>query len=259
MKKVSLFNLLFLLFACGNEIEEITDPQTGVVLIRYEYYKDKSGQKIKDGLYSEWNKDGSPRNEIEYKDGLKHGKQTYTPSKDTVVHNEYIHGKMTGLSTLIVHGEILKELTYRNDQLQGCQKFYYPGGKLKAEGDMKSSIPVKEWTYYSPTHKYKSKLKFDQNGVCLDLIGKWNHQRNNKKKEFILLDEKGKFEYHAPMFKFDTKPVMQLHGNVYYGQQMNLVSNRKQITYDIRYCTGDTLSLYSPKAKEEFIFVRRKE
>ncbi len=258
MKKLSLLSLLFILLACGNEVEEIVDPQTGVILVRYEYYKNSSGQKIKHGQYSEWNKDGSLRNEIEYKDGLKHGKQTYYPSKDTVVYNVYVEDKRTGPSSLIAYGKILKEVTYKNDMLHGYQKYYYPGEKLKAEGEMSHNVPVKEWTYYSPTHKYKSKLKFDNKGICVDLIGKWMLQQDNKKKEFILFDEKGGFEYHAPMFKYDIKPVMLLHGTAYFGQQMSLASNRREIVYDIRYYTGDTLSVYSPMAGKEFIYIRSK-
>ena len=238
MKKVLYLALLGLLFSCGNDIEEIKDPTTGIVLTRYEYYTDDLGQKIKDGKYTEWNKDGSLKKNAEYKDGKIEGQVIYYASKDSVLHGTYVEGKRSGLERTIVNDIVIQELNFKEGVLTGKQKFYYHNGELKSEGEMVDYRPVKTWEYYSPGHDHMTELNFNENGMSKELIGKWNLQRKDGKEEYVIFDKNGSFQYFSPLFKYDRKAIKQLSGVLLFGSKIVLGARSGNLSYDIRYLKG---------------------
>jgi|SRR5690554_2186975 len=257
MKNIFYLATISILFSCGNNVEEIKDPTSGVVLIKYEYYTDDLGQKIKDGKYTEWNRDGSLKLDCEYTDGKKEGSEIYFATKDSVIHNTYVAGERSGACLTIVDGVTIQELNFLDGKLNGKQRFYYHNGKLKSEGSMVDYRAVNNWKYYSPEHDHITELNFNENGISKELIGKWSLQRKDGKEEFMLLDKSGAFEYHSPLFKYDRKAIKQLSGVVLFGSQLVLGTRGGNLTYDIRYLYGDTLSLIDKKGIEN-LFVKDK-
>jgi antitoxin component YwqK of YwqJK toxin-antitoxin module len=290
MKIVSLFILFFLMISCGNKVEEIVDPETGIVLTRYEYYTDSNGQKVKDGVYTKWNNDGTLFFTVHFKDGkenglyskwnkkgdliltvplkdgIKNGEQNYynnENNKNLEYTDSFVNGMKNGSSTLKNEGKLIYEKNYIDDLLNGVQKYYYDNSKLKAEGEMKSGIPIGEWDFYTPTHKNKTKLTFDKEGVCKELIGKWELQSEARTKSFIVVKSDGTYEYHTPIYKYDTEAVHWSNGTITIGDELGITmtstyrrSNVSQY-YKLRSFIGDTLILFSEQTENEEIYVKK--
>lgn len=98
MKKLLLFTAtVTLLSSCGNDVEEIKNPVTGLLEKKYEYYLDDNGQKVMDGEYTEWNSDGSVSIKKSHVDGKLNGEFTYYKSKDVIYFGNHENDKLNGV------------------------------------------------------------------------------------------------------------------------------------------------------------------
>lgn len=94
----------------------------------------KSGKK-KEGLIQSFASDGSLKTEINYVNGVKHGRSVlYYPDGKTVqLQMPYRNGNRHGTSKkYFKNGELYAETSYERDRLHGIRKIYYRNGKEKA-------------------------------------------------------------------------------------------------------------------------------
>lgn len=221
MKSLIAFSPILLLFSCSNEIEEITDPITGVVLKKYEYYNDDSGQKIKDGTYTEWNSDGSIKWTCNYEDGKLEGEEIVYIKGDSIIYNNYKNDLKEGRCRIEYKGIITRDLNYSEGKLNGKQQYFYPDGKLNIEGFMKDNITSDTWKHYNQKGHNIATFTYNENGTPNELIGKWTQENDEGKEVYYLFNEKGIGEFHSPLFKYSKDPVLQLEG--FYQLGTNLV------------------------------------
>lgn len=176
MKQLTAILSLALIFAsCGNAIEEITDPSTGTVLKRFEYYIDDNGQKIKDGSYTEWYINGNLKSKKNYVDGLLEGPSSfYNIGGDTISHFQFKEDKMNGLSRVETKdGQLIKTVNYEYGDLNGEVVYYYSNGQVNVKGEYLVSIPEGKWEYFDEKGKKIGELNVEL-GVAQELIGKWD-------------------------------------------------------------------------------------
>lgn len=164
-----------LLLSCSNEVEEIKDPATGLLIEKYEYYLDDNGQKVKDGTNSKWDKKGVLQSVVNYKDGKKDGESiSYKPGNLIFVYN-YKDDKLDGESILKDEkNTILARYNYLNGLRDG--KFQYmhfdSEEKLECEGQYLLDEQVGIWKYYDLKGKLLAQFEF-KNGIPFELVGKW--------------------------------------------------------------------------------------
>lgn len=237
MKKLLLFTTsIVLLSSCGNDVEEITDPITGTVLTRYEYYSDDNGQKVKDGEFIEWKKDGSIQRKENYKDGKLDGENIYYHSKDSIFFNYYKAGEKNGLCRLENQkGIVLSTYSYENDFLNGASTYNYPSGKpyLKAKYDIE--LPTGTWKYFNQAGKQTGTLTFNDYFIPNELVGKWGIVGQNL--TFFEFKEDGYVGYWAPWNSYSNKPFEQMSGDFLIGTHLILQfgnsSYGKRLDFDI--------------------------
>ncbi len=91
--------------------------------------------KDKNGLIKSYASDGKLKTEINYVNGVKHGKSFlyYRDGKTVQLEMPYSNGKRHGLSKKYFEsGELYAETSYENDVLHGTRKIYYKNGRQKA-------------------------------------------------------------------------------------------------------------------------------
>jgi antitoxin component YwqK of YwqJK toxin-antitoxin module len=257
MKKLLLFTAtITLLSSCGNEVEEITDPSTGTVLTRYEYYTDDNGQKVKDGEYTEWKKDGSLQKKENYKDGKLEGESIYYQSQDSVYFNYYKEGRKEGVCRLENgKGLVLSSFSYKNDALNGETVYNYLNGKPYIKAKYESGLPTGTWKYYDETGKETGTLTFNENYVPKELIGAW--WIKDMRLTYFEFKEDGYVGYWAPFNKFSLEPFEQMSGNFTVGRHLRLQfgtqSHGKLFGFDIKSIGKKKIVLLNKGDGSEFI------
>lgn len=198
MKKNTVFLfLLVLLVSCSSKVEEIKNPITGKLALRYEYKLDKDHQKIKDGKLVEWNSSGLKIKEAHYKDGKLNGKyQTWSKDGVKIIESHYKNGELDGKATEWNNdGTLFKELNYSDDKLEGknvfhmndsisriftCKSdiedgpYFIKSNKniMLVKGEYKENKPSGTWIYYNQNKQQKFKIHFID-GYCKEFLGKW--------------------------------------------------------------------------------------
>lgn len=202
MKQTLLLLTVLAFVGCTTKVEEITNPYSGELILRYEYKLDKDNQKIKHGSFVEWNDNGKKIVESNYKDGVLHGgflkwnddgvlliKVNY---KDGELHGEgtkwnadgtlshelnFLDGKLDGENIGYFDDSIVKIHNYKFKQLNGPHIVKKINGNIITKGEFKDDKPVGTWEYFDTDGKEKFKLHFN-NGACQELIGKWRVKRD---------------------------------------------------------------------------------
>lgn len=247
MKKLYLLAIsIAILSSCGNEVEEITDPATGTVLTRYEYYTDDNGQKVKDGEYIEWKKDGTIQKKENYKDGKLDGESIYYQSVDSIYFNYFTSGKKDGICKLEnSKGKVLSSFSYKNDLLTGETVYNYPNGKPYIKAKYDSELPTGIWKYYNETGKETGSLTFNENFVPKELIGAWAIK--GERLSYFEFKEDGYVGYWAPFNDFLNEPFEQMSGHFTVGRYLKLKfgskSHGKLIAYEIASIGKDKIVL----------------
>lgn len=216
MKKIKGFSFIaisaIILSSCGNEVEEVKDPRTGQLTLRYEYYNDDSGQKIKDGESVQWYKNGTKRLVEHYKDGILEGESIFYKSADSIYYNNYQNGKFE--STCLLKdskGTILTSLNFKNDMLNGKQLYNDDKGKLQLNATFKDNIPIGKWQYYDDKGKKVGSFSF-KNGICQELIGTWKIE--DKKECYYIFHKDGTAEFKSPLYINSLTAATLYHGLV---------------------------------------------
>lgn len=236
MKKIFLPVLLsVVLTSCGNDIEEITDPSTGTVLTRYEYYTDDNGQKVKDGEYVEWKKDGSILRKENYKDGKLEGENIFYQSKDSVFFNYYEAGERNGVCRLEnQNGVVLSSYTYKNDLLWGTTTYNYASGKPYLKAQYEDGLPSGSWKYFNEAGKETGTLTF-KDGIPKEMVGEW--WIVGERLAFFEFRDDGYVGYWAPFNDYTVEPFEQMSGIYMVGRHLKLnfgnSTHGKKFGYDI--------------------------
>lgn len=233
MRKLIFTSPLLLLLSCGNEIEEITDPRSGTVLKKYGYYTDDAGQKVKDGTYTEWNPDGFIKWTCNYEDGKLEGEEIVYAKPDSIIYNNYENDLRSGRCRIEYKGIIIRDLNYSNGMLNGKQQYFFPDGKLNIVGFMKDNETSDTWKHYGQKGDLKATFTYNANGAPNELVGKWVQQNDNGTEVFYVFDELGFGEFHAPLFKYDKKAMLQMEGFYQLGTNLVLQDNVNIITLKI--------------------------
>ena len=162
-----------------------------------EKYTLKNGQLH--GLYQEW-KEGnfSLEEEIEYKDGLKHGKCIFYPYQSDLLRTEgsYFEDEKHGeWKTFYVDESIYSIINYTLGKQDGLYTSWYENGQKNVEGTYKDGKEDGLFTYRSPDGKESSELIYKdgkQDGLLID----W-YENGQKKLERPFKDGKqdGLFTY----------------------------------------------------------------
>lgn len=113
---------------------------------------DKDGEtRQKEGLIKTYDDSGNLQSEINYRDGIKHGKSLlYHEGGDQVMlEMTYFDGKRSGIARKYYEsGKIYAETPYENDEVNGIVKLFYRNGHLKAEipyHQSKEGLGLKEY------------------------------------------------------------------------------------------------------------------
>lgn len=222
-KTTFLLSSLAILTSCSNETEEITNPETGQLELRYEYYLDDDGQKVKDGELVEWYLDGSKRLVQNYEDGVLQGQSIFYKNKDTIAYNNYVDGERHGECLMKnSQGITFSVINYKDGILDGKQEYFYHSGKRKCIGYFHSGSPHGEWSYYD--EKGNDIGTFNNNGgFPSELTGTWTI--DDKDNRFYIFDKNGAFSFYAPLFKYSVEPSEIITGMVYVGQKIQLLYN----------------------------------
>jgi hypothetical protein len=237
MKKLLLFSAsVVLLSSCGNDVEEITDPSTGTVLTRYEYYSDENGQKVKDGEFIEWKKDGSIGRKENYKDGKLDGENLLYQSKDSIFFNYYKAGEKNGVCRLEnQNGIVLSTYSYKDDFLTGATTYNYPSGKPYIKAQYDTGLPTGTWKYFNQVGKQTGTLTMNDNFIPNELVGKWWIVGEHL--TFFEFKEDGYVGYWAPWNNYSNEPFEQMSGDFSVGRHLRLQfgnsSHGKLLGYDI--------------------------
>lgn len=233
MKTLIFISPLLLLWSCGNEVEEITDPRTGTVLKKYEYYTDDAGQKVKDGTYTEWKPNGDISWTCNYKDGKLHGEEIVYAKPDSIIYNNYENDVRSGRCRIEYKGVIIRDLNYSNGMLNGKQQYYFPDGKINIVGFMKDNKTSNTWKHYDPEGDIVATFTYNANGAPNELVGKWVEINNDGKEIYYVFDKQGYGEFHAPFMDYSKKATLQLKGQYQLGTNLVLRDDLNTISMSI--------------------------
>jgi len=248
MRKTTMILIAFtlLLTGCGNEIEEIKDPSTGKLLKRYEYVTDDSGQKIKDGEYTEWDSSGKKIAELLYKDDSLHGQCVYYLENGNVLENHFSTGKLSGDQVLkSKKGIMLRKEHFEQGGLDGKQEYRNADGQLQRISYFSNGKPSGAWVYYEKGKK-SFVLNF-KNGICQELIGTWDV--TEERATSMTFGKDGSFQLHAPYFDNFGDPVLRVDGTYQIDDQLHAVhKNGVTLDYELFYVAKDTVILINNDA-----------
>lgn len=226
-----------LLLSCSNEVEEIKDPATGLLIEKYEYYLDDNGQKVKDGTNSKWDNKGVIQSVVNYKDGKKEGESiSYKPGNLIFVYN-YKDDKLDGESILKDEkNTILARYNYLNGLRDGKFQYMYPDsdGKISGEGEYLLDEQVGTWKYYDLKGKLLAQFQF-KNGVPIDVIGTWI--LNDDPNTYYIFKEDGTYALWEFYNKYSRVPSESMKGKYYIknGFTIEMIMDRKweKVNFDV--------------------------
>ena len=198
--------------SCGNDIQEVKDPVTGKLLTRYEYYKDDSGQIVKNGDYTEWSPEGDKVAELHYKEDSLHGSCIYYMENGEMMLNVYANGKLDGEQIRKTKaGKLIYRENYENGLLNGSQEYYNNNGSMVRSGSYAKGRQAGQWQYNDDKGNKTFALDF-KNGVCQQLVGKWSVEGDSATTFTFKTD--GTFLFMAPYFTRSIKSAVQGEGSV---------------------------------------------
>lgn len=236
--KITPIALIVLIFAsCSNEVEIITNPKNGKLLLKYEYYLDDSGQKIKDGEYFKWSDNGDLEEEAYFEDNQFQGiRKLYFYDRSFIVWN-YDNGLKSGESTVHSNdGSIIRLFQYKDDLLEGKQIFYRSKDKPQLLAYYEKGISQGKWEYFNGNGKMIGTLNFE-NGICQELIGEWTVE--SKPGHKYILNNDGKLIHHKPQSWFSPVSDNYEEGTWKMGEKLTFVlpgvieSEPRTILYEI--------------------------
>lgn len=247
-----IVSALILLSACGNSVEEIEDPKTGMLELRYEFYEGDSGQKIKDGQLTRWNPDGTVEIEQKYSDGLLEGEEVQYESSDYVIKSNYKKGQLHGEYSVIIDGKLRFKQSFKNDKLTGNQTWYDSDSNLSALGITGENGKTKEWKSFSSNGIQIAHFHFNSSGAAKELIGTWREKNTGDKEYYYKFFENGTFEYWAPVMKISSKGFKTRAGTYTFSDMMNFKSFRDKESYDVVAFTEHSLVLQTEYGEKEY-------
>lgn len=239
-----------LLTNCSTQTEEIENPVTGQLELKYEYYENENGQKIKHGECIEWYADGTKRLVSNYLDGELNGESIFYKNKDTIAYNNYKDGILHGTCLLKNSNDVvLAKYTYLDGVLDGKQEYYHANGKIRITGNFTLGISDGEWVYFSRNGKKAGSLNVDL-GTPKELIGKWKVK--DKKEAYYEFNEDGDYTYSAPLFKYSSSATQQLSGIVQASSKIQLLSRngRFSFTFEVIEIQNDVIKLIDENGSE---------
>lgn len=262
MKKLIVTSIItittLILSSCGNEVEEIKNPSTGQLTLRYEYYKDDSGQKIKDGEYFEFYPNGKKKIESHYKDGVLEGTSIYYESEDVIAFNNYKNGKLDGeCRTQNSKGIITNVYHYKKDKLDGQTVYNFDNGKPHIKINYKNGIPSGKCELFDNNGKISSTLNFN-NGAAKEFTGKWKVE--NVKEQYYEFDNIGDMKFYAPLFRYSNDPVVLYSGFYTIGKSIKFftLNGRLKETYSLIEISKNKIVVFDETNLEENIWTRIK-
>lgn len=255
MRKIAFILPLSVLFSCGNEVEEITDPSTGIVLKKYEYYMNDTGQKVKDGTYTEWNYDGSIKWTANYQDGKLDGEEIVYLKPDSIVYNNYKNDVRSGKSRIEFKGVVIRDLNYSNGKLNGKQQYFFSNGKLNVVGFMKDNLTINTWRHYDEHGRVRAIFTYNSCGAPNELIGTWREQNKRGKEVYFVFNEVNAGEFYAPLYKRSTNAVLQMQGVYKLGKDLVLQDGVNIISMEILSFEKDKLTVMQ-KNGEVVVYIR---
>lgn len=247
--------LMTLLASCGNDVEEIKDPSTGIVLKRYEYYTDDNGQKIKDGVYTEWRANGSMRLQENYVDGKREGESKVYHGKDSIYINVYKNDERNGICRLEnTSGTVLGTYSYKDDLLHGETVYNFENGKPYLKANYALSIPEGTWTYYDEKGKETAQLTLEM-GIPQELLGVWEVE--GMRMTYFTFNDEMITTIWEPYNKFATKPYESMKGQYAFGRYLIMKFGggafTKGFDFEIRSLEKDKLVLKNTGTGEDWV------
>lgn len=243
MKTTIHFLLLLLICSCGNKLEEIKYPGTGLLKLSYEYYLDDSGQKIKDGRLTKWNPDGTKKLEQQYSDGEIDGLEIIYKSGDYVEKYNYKKGMLNGENKVFIENVLRFKQNYQDDKLSGNQIWYAANGKKSALGLTDKRGVASEWKSFNDKGVQTAHFHFNSSGGAIELTGTWREQNTGGNEYFYKFFEDGTFEYWSPLFKYSPKGFKTRAGEYTFSDQLALQSFREENSFDVVSADKQTLVL----------------
>lgn len=244
-KNLLLFFFSILFYSCSNKTEEISDPKTGTVLKKYEYYLDENGQKVKDGISSEWYPDGNLRLTENYKNGKREGESIFYKSQDTIHVNNYENDKLNGKCILKnSRDDVLSLYHYSNGQLYGKVQYNYPNGKKHIVGEFTNNLQTGQWNYFDKYGKKVAILNF-KDGISIQTLGKW--LIDNNPSSYFIFREDGTYGMYEPYNKYSTNSTESIGGNYSVGNgfSMSVIMDLQKgiVRYNIEYFDENNMIL----------------
>ncbi|QSE98378.1 toxin-antitoxin system YwqK family antitoxin [Fulvivirga lutea] len=116
----------------------------------FESNKKKGGKKIKDGVVKQYRANNVLKNEITYKDGVRHGvAKTYYEDGTLRQKIDYKMGKKHGEAiTYYENGNVYQSTPYVENKIHGIRKKYRQNGKLMAEIPYNNDMPCQGLVEY---------------------------------------------------------------------------------------------------------------
>ena len=262
MKKLLLFTAtVTLLSSCGNDVEEIKNPVTGLLEKKYEYYLDDNGQKVMDGEYTEWNSDGSVSIKKSHVDGKLNGEFTYYKSKDVIYFGNHENDKLNGVVRQEdSKGNVIESLTYKNGELNGPSTYNFPNGKLDIQGNYINNLPSGTWKYYDKSGKQLHSLTFNE-GVPNELCGIW--EIGGQRLSYFILKEDGAVSYLAPWNAYSFEPFEQMSGVYIVGKNLTFNFGNEYsptvFSYEILSIEKNKIELLDLSSKKNVVLNRSEE
>lgn len=234
--------------SCGNEVEEIKDPASGKLLKRYEYYTDDSGQKIKDGEFVEWDATGQKIAALHYANDSLDGQCVYYLDNGSVWEKNFSNGSLSGIQTLkSAEGKVLVRENYAGNKLNGKQEYLSPSGTRQRRSFFQNGQPSGTWQFYDEKGKKSFALNF-RNGVCQELVGKWNV--SEERATSMEFGKDGSFKLYAPYFDRYGDPVLRMDGSYQVDGMLHAIHrNGMTLDYELFSVDKDTIILISNEAE----------
>ena len=253
----AFFMCLFFLFSCGNSTEVIEDPQTGVVLKKYDYYLDDNGQKVIDGEFKQWSKSGELIEELIYKDGKVDGEQIVYEGKDLIYYNTYKNGVRTGISKLLnSKGVLISEFIYKDDLLSGPTIHYTQEGVKYLEAEYKIGLPSGVWHYYNEEGEEVGVFEFDV-FTPKNLLGKWKIK--DKKNTYFEFKNDGSMSL-LESNRYTRRPFATMVGRYIISNKLDFIyksgGGEKIISFIIKSIKEDEIEMVTEATDELYVLLR---
>lgn len=250
-KGLYVAGMIIIMSSCGPNVEEIINPKTGQLELRYEYYLDPDGQKIKDGELVEWYPNGKKRLVQNYVSGILEGESIFYKNLDTIAYNNYENNKLHGKCEMKnSKGIVFARMKYKEGFLDGLQEYFYHTGTRKCIGEYIQGISEGKWSYFDSSGRRIGDLN-NTMGFPKELVGTWTV--NNKKEVFYTFSNDGTFRYYAPLFKYGGNPTKLMEGLSICGQKLELLlpNGRPFESFELKSISSNEFILLNDNTEKE--------